>query len=84
MEVDSLSFRLKNIKHAYRNTLHCGLRERLLCENKINFLRLKEIYSIAKELKNRNKENISFSSLLIEKCERSITQSKLGENLFFL
>ena len=84
IEVDLLSNRLSNIKHAYRNTLHFGLRKRLLCENKINYLRIKEIYSIAKELKNMNKDKLSFSSLLVEKCERSIAQSRIEKNLFFL
>ena len=84
IEVDLLSNRLTNIKHAYRNTLHYGLRKRLLCENKINYLRLKEIYSIAKELKNMNKDKLSFSYLLVEKCERSIAQSRIEKNLFFL
>tara|TARA_B100000524_G_C23387488_1_gene275558 strand:- start:22 stop:312 length:291 start_codon:yes stop_codon:yes gene_type:complete len=83
-EVDSLSCRITNIKQAYCNTTHLGLRERLFFENKIICLRLKEIFSIAKILKKRTKENISFSSLLIEKCERSLTQERIEKNLFFL
>ena len=83
-EVDSLSYRITNIHQAYLNTLHVGLRERLYYENKNISLRLKEIFSIAKVLKNRNNENISFSSLLVEKCKRTIDQKTIEKNLFFL
>ena len=83
-EVDILSYRISNINQAYCNTSHLRLRERLIFENECIYLRIKEIYSIAIVLKNRNKENISFSSLLVEKCERTITQKRVGKNLFFL
>ena len=84
MEVDSLSHRITNAQQAYYNTTHIGLRKRLLNESKKIFLRICEIFSIAKLLKNRTKENISFSSLLLEKCERTITQKRMDINLFFL
>ena len=84
MEVDSLSYRITNIHEAYCNTSHIGLRERLIYENKSIFQRLNEIFSIAKVLKNRNKENITFSSLLVEKCERTIAKKSIGKDLFFL
>ena len=84
MEVDLLSCRITNIHQAFCNTSHLGLRERLFYENKSISLRLNEIFSIAKILKNRNNENISFSSLLVEKCERTIAQTRIGKNLFFL
>ena len=84
MEVDSLSCRITNIHQAYCNTSHKGLRERLIYENKSISKRLKEIFSIAKILKVRKNENISFSSLLVEKCERIIGQNRLEKNLFFL
>ena len=84
MEVDSLSYRIKNIHQAYCNTLHIGLRERLIYENKIISQRLDEIFSIAKVLKLRKNETISFSSLLVEKCERTINERRIGKNLFFL
>ena len=83
-EVDSLTYRLANIKKAYCNTSNKGLRERLFIENKSIYLRLGEIFSIAKLLNNRRNENISFSSLLIEKCKRTIEQKRMGKNLFFL
>ena len=84
MEVDSLSYRITNIQKAYCRTSHVGLRERLFFENKTISLRLNEIFSIAKVLKNRNNESISFSSLLVEKCERIIAQKRIEKNLFFL
>ena len=84
MEVDSLSNRIANIKQAYSNTSHVGLRKRLFDENKNISQRLNEIFSIAKVLRGRNNENLSFSSLLVEKCERTITQTKMEKDLFFL
>ena len=84
MEVDSLSNRINNIKHCYNNTAHDGLRERLFYENKDISQRLKEIYSIAGFLKNRTIEKVSFTSLLLEMSERTIAQTKMQRNLFFL
>ena len=84
IEVDSLSLRITNIQKAYFNTTHLGLRERLFHENKNISKRIREIFLIAKELKKRNIEKISFSSLLLEKCERAIYQNRFEKNLFFL
>ena len=83
-EVDSLSNRIPNIKQAYYNTAHDGLRKRLIYENKKILQRLNEINSIAKVLRNRTIEKISFSSLLAEKCERAIAKKRIGNDLFFL
>ncbi len=84
MEVDSLSYRITNIHQTYFNTSHVGLRDRLFYEYKDISERLNEIFSIAKVFKNRNNENISFSSLLVEKCKRTIDQKRIEKNLFFL
>lgn len=84
IEVDSLGNRTSCIKQAYRSTSHYGLRERLFNENNSISQRLDEIHSIAKLLKNRNSEEISFSTLLVEQCERIICQTKIEKNLFFL
>ena len=84
MEVDLLSNRISNIKRTYINTGHDGLRERLFYENKNIFQRLNEIYSIAKYLKDRTIENISLTNLLLEKIERTIVQTRMEKNLFFL
>ena len=84
MEVDSLSNRIANIKQTYKNTSHHGLRERLFYENKNISQRLNEIYSIAKFLKDRTIEEISFTGLLLETSERTIAQTKIEKDLFFL
>ena len=84
IEVDALSYRITNIHQTFLNTSHVGLRERLFYENINISQRLEEILSIAKALKNRNNENISFSSLLVEKCERTIAKKRIEKNLFFL
>ena len=34
--------------------------------------------------KKKPNENISFSSLLVEKCKRTIDQKRIEKNLFFL
>ena len=84
LEVDSLSCRITNIQQAYRNTSNLGLRERLFNENKNISQRLNEILTISKILKKRTNEDISFSSLLVEKCERTIAKKRFEKNLFFL
>ena len=84
MEIDSLSNRIKNIKQAYFNTAHVGLRKRLFHENKNIYQRLNEIYLIAKVLRNRTIEKITLSSLLLEKSERTINQTRMQKNLFIL
>ena len=83
MEVDILSNRITNIRLAYCNTTHEGLRERLFYENKSISQRMNKIFLIAKVLKNRTNENISFSNLLIEKCKRTISKI-MEKNLLFL
>ena len=84
IEVDSLSRRLSNIQQAYRNTENLNLRERLINEDIIIFDRLNEIFEIANILKKRNNQNISLSSLLLEKSKRTIAQRGMQKNLFFL
>ena len=84
IEVDALSYRITNIHQTFLSTSHVGLRERLFYENINISQRLDEILSIAKALKNRNNEHISFSSLLVEKCERTIAKKRIEKNLFFL
>ena len=84
IEVESISNRIENIKQSYINTAHDGLRERLFYENKNISQRLNEIYSIAKFLKNKTIEKISFTSLLLEKSERTIAKTSIEKNLFFL
>ena len=84
LELDSLGCRLNNIKEAYCNTEHNGLRVRLIDENHNIFRRIYEIFSIAKLLDSRTKEKLSFSRLLVEKCTRTIAETKIETNLFYL
>ena len=85
MEIDSLTYRLENIKKAFCNTSHDGLRERLICENQNILTRVWELFSIANLLEKRNNEEICFSKLLVEKCRRTIiANAKIERNLFFL
>jgi len=84
MEVDSLGNRITNIMNSYSNTANSGLRKRLFNENKGISQRLNEIYSIAKVLKLRSNTKISFSNLLVERCERTIAKTRMEKKLFFL
>ena len=84
MEVDSLSYRLENIKKSFCNTTHRRLRERLIYENKNIQKRLNEILSIAKMIDISVNENISYTKLLIVKSRRTIDAAKIEKNLFFL
>ena len=84
IEVDSLTYRLRNIKQSYKTTTNIGLRKRLIIENKSILKRIDEINKLAKFLHNITKEKLSFSSLLIEKTKRTLKESKREINLFFL
>jgi len=84
IEFDSLTSRLKNIKHSFKTTSNVRLRERLIKENKSIFERINEIHKIAWLIKKRSKEEISFSSLLIEKTNRLFNETKTESNLFLL
>ena len=84
MEVDVLSNRLRNIKQSFKTTHNKGLKERLFYENKNIFKRVNEISKIAKLLNKKSNEKINFSKLLVEITERTLNESKLESNLFFL
>ena len=72
LEHDSLISRIKNIDQAYSRTTNEKLRDRLFFENRTIFKRIEEISSFAEFLVVRTKEEITLSSLLLEKCRRSI------------
>ena len=84
LEIESLSIRLKNIHQSFWNISHNGLKERLISENKTIYERVNEIYSIAKLLEKRSKEQLSLSSLLVEKCRRTAIEIRIKRNLFFI
>ena len=83
-EVDSLTYRLRNIKQCFNTTTNSRLRERLFNENEINFRRVKEIYKIAELLNKKSNNEINYSSLLIEKTRRTLNETRKELNLFFL
>ena len=84
IEVDSLTYRLLTIKQAYAQTTNYGLRERLIEENYSLYERLEEIKVIGELLEKRTIEKISYPSLLLEKCKRSMVKTKIKRDLFFL
>ncbi len=84
IEVDVLSNRLRNIKQSFKTTSNKALKERLFCENKNIFKRVKEIYKIAELLNKKNNEKINFSKLLVEITKRTLNENKFESNLYFL
>ena len=84
IEVDSLTYRLRNIKQCFKATSNSSLRERLIYEKKTIFKRVFEIHKVSEFLNNRNKEKIKFSALLMEKAKRTLNETRTESNLFFL
>ena len=84
IEVDVLSNRLRNIKQSFKTTDNKALKERLFCENKNIFKRVKEISKIAELLNKQAKEKINYSNLLVEITKRTLNENKFESNLFFL
>ena len=84
IEVESLTYRLRNIKYSFNTTSNQGLKERLFFENKNIFERINEIHKIAKLLNTKNSSELIYSNLLIEKTKRTINEFKCESNLFFL
>ena len=84
MEVEVLSYRLRNIKQSYKSTENKALKGRLFSENKNLFKRVNEIYRIAELLNKNNNEKINFSNLLFEITRRTLNENKFESNLFFL
>ena len=84
IEVDSLSYRVRNIKQCLRTATNPRLKERLVEENNIILARVNEINDIAKLLKKHSYEKINFKSLLFEKCKRTLFENKTEKNLFSL
>ena len=82
IELDYLTSRLKNINLTFSRTENKKLRERLIYENYNISERIREIKSIANLLDTKKNESFSFSKLLLEKCKRSIEETKIGRKLF--
>ena len=83
-EVDSLSFRFRNIKHCLKMTSNNRFKERLINENFLIYDRIYEISKVAELLNKRSNEKISFSALLLEKSRRVLKEIKSVGYLFFL
>ena len=83
MEVDSLTYRLRSIKLSFKTTSNNRLKERFIIENKEIFERLNDINKTAFYLNKSGKEKVSFSSLLLEKSNRTLKEIKTERNLFF-
>ena len=81
IEVDSLTYRIRNIKQCLNTTLNNRLRERLVDENQLIYKRINEINKTAK-LFDKN-EKISYTTLLLEKCKRSLDEAKTEKKLFY-
>ncbi len=84
MEVDSLTFRLRSIKQSFQTTSNNRLKERFIYENKTIFERVNDINKTALYLNKSGNENLSFSSLLLEKSKRTLQEIRTESNLFFI
>ncbi len=84
IEVDSLTCRLRSIKLSFQTTSNDRLKERLIYENKSIFERVNDINNAAIYLNKNGSDKICFSSLLLEKCKRTLKEIKVESNLFFL
>ena len=84
IEVDLLTYRSRSIKQCLSNSLTKRLQKRLIDENNSIFDRVEQIQKIAIFFNNISIEEINFSSLLIEKCKRSLIETQIKKNLFYL
>ena len=84
MEVDSLTCRLRSIKQSFQTTSNNKLKERFIYENKTIFERVNDINKTALYLNKSGNEEISFSSLLLEKSRRTLKEISKESNLFFI
>ena len=82
IEIDSVTYRLRNIKQSFKSSKNNRLKERLFYEYKNLSSRVEEIYNLADFINNLFDENISFSALLREKSKRTLKETKTESNLF--
>ena len=82
-EIESLSYRLKNIRECYKSSSNEKLKDRLIYEKNKIFERLIEINKIANLLNKKNIEKICYTTLLIEKTKRILEEAKTESYLFF-
>ena len=84
IELESLTCRLRNIKHVFKNTYNGRLRGRLIAEKTSIFYRVNEINKVALILTQKKCSKINISSLLLEKSERTLREFATVNSLFFL
>ena len=83
-EIEIITKRIFAIKNAFYQTNNINLRKRLSNEYSFLFNRFIDLNSKVFLFKNKNKDNLSYSSILCEKyrrCEKLIFQNN---NLFFV
>ena len=83
-EVESLSFRVRNIKYCVKNTSNNRLKNRLIFEKNSIHNRVIEINNLANSFKDNSKEKINFAALLLEKSKRTLFECRTESNLFFI
>ena len=81
-EVDTLTFRFRNVKQCLNRTTNIRLRERIIDETQNIFDRINEIKKIAELFNKGINNNINLSTLLTEKCKRTLIETKTEINLF--
>tara|TARA_Y100001968_G_C19433680_1_gene758436 strand:+ start:2022 stop:2312 length:291 start_codon:yes stop_codon:yes gene_type:complete len=81
-EVDTLTFRFRNVKQCLNRTTNLRLRERIIDETQNIFDRINEIKKIAELFNKGINNNINLSTLLTEKCKRTLIETKTEINLF--
>tara|TARA_Y100000813_G_C23928326_1_gene242242 strand:- start:269 stop:559 length:291 start_codon:yes stop_codon:yes gene_type:complete len=84
IELDSLTYRSRNIKQCFESTINRKLKKRLIYEKNNIKERLNDINNLAHFLSKRSLEQISFSNLLVEKSKRALDEVKKENYLFFL
>ena len=84
MEVDLLTCRLRSIKLLFQTTSNNRLKERFIYENKTILERVNDINKTALYLNKRANNQLSFSSLLLEKSKRTLKEIRTESNLFFI
>ena len=82
-EIDWIAARSKIIRTDVNETKNNNLKIRLKKEFKILFNRLDNIHKTSLYIFNINKNDISLSALLVEKCRRTKSEVYNSKELFF-
>lgn len=82
-EVEIICSRINDIEKTHLHTLDSNLKSRLVNEVINLSKRLEEINSISYSIKESSCEDLTISSILIEKCSRKLKYLSLKNKLFF-